>query len=69
MIDAFLFVASSLFEAGAEKASFYFASIAITFCEYYKVLHPIGEFLLIMAKINRKIFKYKESILLLKKAL
>lgn len=69
MIDAFLFVASSLFEAGAEKASFYFASIAITFCEYYKVLHPIGEFLLIMAKINRKIFKYKESIVLLKKAL
>lgn len=32
MIDAFLFVASSLQEAGAEKAAFYFASIAITFC-------------------------------------
>lgn len=59
MVQAFLFVASSLFEAGAEKASFYFSSIAVTFCEYYKVLHPIGEFLLIMAKINRKIFKYK----------
>jgi hypothetical protein len=69
MIDAFLFVASSLFEAGAEKAAYYFATIAITFCEYYKVLQPIGEFLLIMAKISRKLFKYKESILLLKKAL
>jgi hypothetical protein len=42
MIEAFLFVASSLFEAGAEKASFYFATIAVTFCEYYKLLHPIG---------------------------
>lgn len=58
-----------MLEAGAEKAGYYFATIAITFCEYYKTLHPIGEFLLIMAKINRKLFKYRESIVLLKKAL
>jgi hypothetical protein len=35
----------------------------------YKVLHPIGEFLLIMAKIARKLFRYHEALLLLKKAL
>lgn len=62
-------MSSSLLEAGAEKAGYYFATIAITFCEYYKTLHPIGEFLFIMAKINRKLFKYRESIVLLKKAL
>jgi hypothetical protein len=32
MIEAFLFVTSSLQEVGAEKAAFYLASIAITFC-------------------------------------
>lgn len=69
IIEAFLFVSSSLLEAGAEKAGFYFATIGITFCEYYKALHPIGEFLFLMAKISRKLFKYKESLLLLKKAL
>lgn len=42
MIEAFIFIASSLFEAGAEKSAFYFSTIAIIFCEYYKKLHPIG---------------------------
>lgn len=69
MIEAFLFVSGSLQEAGAERAAFYFASIAVVFCEFYKVLHPIGEFLLIMAKIARKLFRYREALLLLKKAL
>jgi hypothetical protein len=69
MIDGFLFLASSLLEVGADKAAFYFASIAVQFCEFYKVLHPIGEFMLIMAKISRRHFRYKESILMLKKAL
>jgi len=59
MIDAFLFMSWSLQEAGAEKAAFYFSSIAIVFCELYKILHPIGELLLIMAKISRKLFRYR----------
>jgi len=42
MIDAFLFVTSSLQEMGADKAAFYFGTIAVTFCELFKVLHPIG---------------------------
>ncbi len=59
MIDAFLFLSWSLLEAGADKAAFYFASIGVQFCEFFKVLHPIGELLLITAKISRKHFRYK----------
>ena len=69
MIDAFLFLASSLLEAGADKAAFYFSSLGVQYCEFVKILHPIGQFLFIEAKIARKTFRYKESILLLKKAL
>jgi hypothetical protein len=69
MIGAFLFVASSLLEVGADKAAFYFASLGVQYCEYAKTLHPIGQFLLILAKISRKHFRYKESILMLKKGL
>ena len=68
-IDAFIFIASSLHEVGAEKAAYYFAAKGISFCEQYKIFNPIGEFLFLMAKILRKLFKYKESILVLKKAL
>ena len=42
MIDAFLFLASSLLEAGADKVSFYFSTVGIQYCEFVKVLHPIG---------------------------
>jgi hypothetical protein len=58
-----------LLEAGAEKAAFYFAALGVQICEYMKILHPAGSFLLILAKITRKHFRYKESILMLKKAL
>lgn len=68
-IDAFLFVSWSFLESGSDKVAFYFATMGVLFCEYYKKLHPIGEFLLILAKISRKHFRYRESILILKKAL
>ena len=69
MIEAFLMVSESLLEIGIEKAAFYFASLGIQYCEYSKELHPIGEFLLTLAKITRKQFRYRQSILMLKKAL
>jgi len=42
MVDAFLFLASSLLEVGTDKAAFYFATIGVQYCEYIKTLHPIG---------------------------
>ena len=32
MIEAFMLVASSLFEVGADQAAFYFGTIAIQYC-------------------------------------
>ena len=67
--EVFLFVATSLQEVGADKAAYYFASIGVSFCERQKQFNPIGELIFIMAKISRKVFRYRDSILLLKKAL
>ncbi len=46
-----------------------FAVIGLNLCEFYKQLDRVGKFLFIISKVLRKMEKYEECELTLKKAL
>jgi hypothetical protein len=58
LINTLETVTESMLELGFKKIALYFAAIAIDICEFYKIFYKIGRFLLIIAKVLRKSFKY-----------
>ena len=62
-------VTESFLELGFKKVALFFAATAVDICEFYKIYDKVGRFLLMIAKVLRKVLKYEDSVLVLKKSL
>jgi hypothetical protein len=55
-------VSDSFLEIGYLKATLILAVVGLNVCEFYMKYERIGKFLLIIAKVFRKLYRHEEAI-------